>query len=794
MFKDFSISKKLVVTISAVLVVSTGIMCAFCVFKMSGLASSITDITLGKKLEGDAKSVHFYLEKHHGKLELKTGNLVDRDGNSIAGKFDMVDAILNDLGDTATVFMKDGDDFLRVSTNVKKPDGSRAIGTRLGKDSAAYAPVTQGRSYVGDADILGKPYLTSYEPLKGANGDVIGILYIGIPKEQAHHLASKTLKDTIMLSALIGIIVIAVFVFFSIGLFRRVVIGPITRMVGALEDIAQGQGDITKRIEVSSQDEMGRMGQYYNTFIEKLHGTMKTVARDSDTIAAAADNLSADSSQMTREAEKTLEQANSLAAATEEMSKTTSEIAHNCVTAAASSEKTSEAAAQGENIVKDTIGAMNRISEMVKASAATVENLGSQSEEIGKVVDLINDIADQTNLLALNAAIEAARAGEHGRGFAVVADEVRKLSGESSAISRRIGGLLEDLSRRTERTEEVMEDFRARKERTGREIREGKAGLEASLVRLGETGSGLEEIVRHVRETREASRRLLEETARTEGRIDCVLALSDRAEEHGRGTLAMAEDFGAYAASRFEVLRKLRTDPLVVEALGDRSRSLIVGHDDAYAPWCFVEKGASAGISVEILRRAAGALDLSVRFVSASWAQVFPLLMEGEIDLILNAGWPNAYFDAFPVRASRPYASFETRVFAPVTDCFGRRVERPGARDLRGKRIAVQRGGVGNLIGILRARGAEIREYDNDAIGFTETLWGRADLAATESRVAERLNRLHFRDAFAPVSEVLERIDVVCLTRKDREDLLARLDGALSRLRPDAPAPSPPAR
>jgi len=457
MFKDFSISKKLVVTISSVLIIATGIMCVFCIFKMSGLANSITDITLGKKLEGDARSIHFYLDKYHGKVELRTGNLVDKDGNSIAGKFDMVDAILNDLGDTATIFMKDGDDFLRISTNVKKADGARAIGTKLGKDSAAYTPITQGRSYVGDANILGKPYLTSYEPLKGANGDVIGILYIGIPKEQAHHLASKTLRDTVMLSAIIGIVIIAVFVFFSIGLFRRVVIGPITRMVGALEDIAQGQGDITKRIEVSSQDEMGTMGRHYNTFIEKLHGMMKTVARDSDTIAAAADNLNADTSQMTREAEKTLEQANSLAAATEEMSKTTSEIAQNCVTAAASSEKTSEAAAQGESIVKDTIGAMNRISEMVKASAATVENLGSQSEEIGKVVDLINDIADQTNLLALNAAIEAARAGEHGRGFAVVADEVRKLAEKTGLATKDIKTNVDAIQEQVGKTVETIE-------------------------------------------------------------------------------------------------------------------------------------------------------------------------------------------------------------------------------------------------------------------------------------------------------------------------------------------------
>jgi methyl-accepting chemotaxis protein len=457
MFKNLSISRKLLITISGILILSIGMMCIYFAFRMSGLGDSITDITLGKKLQGDAKSTHFYLEKYYGKVELKDGALVDKDGSSIAGKYEMVDAIQNDLGDTATIFVKDGDDFKRIATNVKKPDGTRAVGTTLGKDSAAYASIIKGDSYAGDASILGKPYLTSYVPLKGSEGNVIGILYIGIPKEEAHRMASQSVKGTLIRGAIMGIIMTAVFVFLSIAFFRRVVVKPILRMVEALEDIAQGDGDITKRIEVLSQDEMGMMGLHYNTFVGKLHGTIETVARDSGTIASAAESLNANSNEMAKEAEKTLEQANSLAAATEEMSKTTSEIAQNCVIAAKSSEKTSEAATYGESVIKDTIGAMNRISEMVKASASTVENLGTQSQEIGKVVDLINDIADQTNLLALNAAIEAARAGEHGRGFAVVADEVRKLAEKTGDATKDIKVNVDAIQGQVGKTVETIE-------------------------------------------------------------------------------------------------------------------------------------------------------------------------------------------------------------------------------------------------------------------------------------------------------------------------------------------------
>jgi len=456
MFKKASISKKLSIIIATALVVSVAIISVFCVLKMAGLAYSITDITLGKKLEGDARVVHYYVEKYYGKIELKDGQLVDKDGNPIAGKYEMVDAVLNELGDTATLFVKEGNDFKRVVTNIKQPDGSRAVGTMLDQKGEAYGSVLKGQQYIGKADILGKPYLTSYAPLKADSGDVIGILYIGIPQEQAHQLASKSIWNTVILCVLIGLLVAAIFVVISIRSVNQVVIKPISRMVEVLKDIAEGHGDVTKRIEMSSEDELGEMGRYFNTFVGMLHDIMQSVVTNCNTIATAAVHLDTASKEMAKGVSTTIEQTNSVATAAEEMSNTTSEIAQNCVAAAKSSDTASKTAADGQNVINVTITTMDSIGNMVKESAALIEGLDSQSEDIGKVVDLINDIADQTNLLALNAAIEAARAGEQGRGFAVVADEVRKLAEKTADATKGIKGNVEAIQGEVRRCVETM--------------------------------------------------------------------------------------------------------------------------------------------------------------------------------------------------------------------------------------------------------------------------------------------------------------------------------------------------
>ena len=481
MLRNAKISKKISIIVTAALVVSVTSVSAFCVAKMSGLADSITDVTLGKKLEGDARSAQHYLERYYGAIRVKDGTLVDKDGNAVAGKYEMVDAIRDELGDTATLFIKDGDDFRRVVTNVKKPDGSRAVGTLLGKESAAYRDVLEGRQYVGGANILGKPYMTSYMPLKNEGGDVIGILYVGIPKEQAHLVASKSVTNTILLSSAIGLLVAVVFVFLSIVLLKKVLIAPISRMTGILRDIAQGEGDVTKRIGVSSNDELGEMGQYYNEFADKLHHTMRAVADNSGTIARAAKELDATSDEMAKGVERAIEQVNSVVAAADEMSVTTSEIARNCTTAAKSSEEANDVSVNGENIIRETIETMGRIGTTVKSAAAIIEDLGNRSDEIGQVIDLIRDITDQTNLLALNAAIEAARAGDAGRGFAVVADEVRSLAKKTADATTGIMNNVKSMQAGVVKSVEA--------------IKEGVQEVEAGTEKAKESGIALKNIL-----------------------------------------------------------------------------------------------------------------------------------------------------------------------------------------------------------------------------------------------------------------------------------------------------------
>ncbi len=134
------------------------------------------------KLDADRKAARRYLLYYFEKLELKDGILVDGRGEDISSRNDFVDAVSADLGDAATVFVVDGDDYRRVITSVMKDDGTRAVGTMLGKGSAAYNPVRQGRLFQGEADILGRPFLTVYDPLTDAAGNVIGIMFVGIPR------------------------------------------------------------------------------------------------------------------------------------------------------------------------------------------------------------------------------------------------------------------------------------------------------------------------------------------------------------------------------------------------------------------------------------------------------------------------------------------------------------------------------------------------------------------------------------------------------------------------------------
>jgi methyl-accepting chemotaxis protein len=183
--------------------------------------------------------------------------------------------------------------------------------------------------------------------------------------------------------------------------------------------------------------------------------SIKTTANQ---VALASTSLYENSEQIATGNEEVAVQTGTVATAGEEMAATSSEIAHNCIIAAASSRQASELATEGVSVVQETVAGMNRIAERVKETAVTVEHLGSRSDQIGEIVGTIEDIADQTNLLALNAAIEAARAGEQGRGFAVVADEVRALAERTSRATKEIGRMIQAIQTDTKGAVAVIEE------------------------------------------------------------------------------------------------------------------------------------------------------------------------------------------------------------------------------------------------------------------------------------------------------------------------------------------------
>lgn len=250
----------------------------------------------------------------------------------------------------------------------------------------------------------------------------------------------KQAISVIIISAILmaGLFVISI-------MLARSITRPLVATVNTLKDISEGDGDLTVRLRVRGNDEITGLTRYFNGFVEKVHCVMEQVNTSSSAVSASAEELSRIMDEGSQTVERQARETDQVATAINEMSATVHEVAQNAGEAAGAANQADQKAIQGKTQVEGAIEAINTLAGQVQGSASVIQKLRSDSENIGSVLDVIRGVAEQTNLLALNAAIEAARAGEQGRGFAVVADEVRTLAQRTQESTDEIQAMIEQL-------------------------------------------------------------------------------------------------------------------------------------------------------------------------------------------------------------------------------------------------------------------------------------------------------------------------------------------------------------
>lgn len=389
----------------------------------------------------------------------------------------IVDRATSYVGGTATLFVYDDatQQFVRRTTNLKKENGDRAVGTQLAPDHPAQAVLRRGQAYKGPAVLFGKRFITAYQPVFDTAGKVIGIVYVGIPTAQLDAMLWQALEAMAIAAAIAALLVLGL----TMLIVRRVT-RPMKAVTEALTGLAEGRTDVEVRFS-ERYDEIGALARTIevfrtnrierreleservnaerlamdqrkaelNTFVEafrgKIGGVIERVldsSRQFETVAGqlsvAAESTAALSGQSANASRQASEHVRSAATASSELSGSIAEI----------SRRVSESNGVAADAVRQATATDQRMAELSKAG-----------DRIGDVVKLITSIAEQTNLLALNATIEAARAGEAGRGFAVVAQEVKMLAGQTAKATDEISSHIVNMQRATAESVEAIKEI-----------------------------------------------------------------------------------------------------------------------------------------------------------------------------------------------------------------------------------------------------------------------------------------------------------------------------------------------
>ncbi len=379
-----------------------------------------------------------YIASSTGKLVVTIATPVSQQGQliGVAGadmSLDSLSKTLNSLN-----FGGHGHAFI-VSAEGKiliHPDANRVLKPLSEAYPGDTPPVKAG---VSEIESAGKAEIISFTPVEGPTSSRWYVALV-LERDTAYAMLGEFRR-----SAITATLVVVLAVILILGLLIRALMQPLHQMGRAMRDIAQGEGDLTKRLDATSGDEFGELARSFNQFVERIHASIREVASTAGQLGQVASQVVQASNASMSNSDQQAHRTESVAAAINELGAAAQEIARNAAQTSQKSGDASQLAGEGRDVVQQSITAMNELSGKISGACAHIEALNDKTVNIGQILEVITGISQQTNLLALNAAIEAARAGEAGRGFAVVADEVRNLAHRTQESAQQVQGMIEQL-------------------------------------------------------------------------------------------------------------------------------------------------------------------------------------------------------------------------------------------------------------------------------------------------------------------------------------------------------------